>query len=84
MEEWTEEEGQKCPTIRAVIHVDSKSQKPIILGKGGEKLKEIGIESRKDVEKLLGHQVCLKLHVNVEQEWKRDRRQIKNYLELDQ
>lgn len=84
VEEWTEheDESKKCPTIRAVIHVDSNSKKPIIIGKGGSMLKRIGTEARKEVEKLLGHQVCLKLHVDVEDAWKKDRREVSQYLEL--
>lgn len=85
VEEWTphEDETKQCPTIRAVIHVDSRSKKPILIGKAGEMLKRIGTEARKEVETLLGHQVCLKLHVDVEEAWKMDRREVNQYLELN-
>lgn len=85
VEEWIPHENpeKNCPTIRAVIHVDSKSKKPILIGRGGEMLKRIGSEARKEVEKFLGHQVCLKLHVDVEEAWKKDRREINQYLELN-
>lgn len=85
VEEWTEhpDEQKKLPTIRAVIHVDSRSKRPILIGKGGEMLKRIGTEARKEVETLLGHQVCLKLHVDVEEAWKTDRREVSQYLELN-
>lgn len=80
IEEWEKE--AKCPTIRAVIHVDSDSKKPILIGKKGEMLKRVGTEARREIEALLGHQVCLKLHVDVEKGWKTDSRRVEEYLEL--
>ncbi len=87
MEEWRdpEEEGHKpkVPTYRAVIHVDSESRKAILIGKGGEMLKRIGMEARKEIETLLGHQICLKLFVDVQKDWKENSRQLNAYLELE-
>ncbi len=73
----------KTPTIRAVIHVDSDSRKGILIGKKGEMLKRIGTAARRDIEQHLGHKVCLKLHVDVHNEWKRDSRHLSQYLELN-
>lgn len=80
-EQW---ETKGVPTIRAIIHVDSPSRKGILIGKGGLMLKRIGMAARKDIEEILGHQVCLKLHVDVQNEWKSDSHQLSRYLELDQ
>ncbi len=56
-------------SISAVINVERDSQKGIIIGKGGQMLKEIGTEARKDMEKLLGTKVFLELFVRVQAEW---------------
>jgi len=60
--------------IYASILVDHDSQKPIVIGKGGEMIKRIGSEARKDLEELLGGKVFLDLHVKVRQEWRDDER----------
>lgn len=65
--------------IRAVIHTEKESQKAILIGKEGKKLKEIGIQARKDLEILLGAQVYLELWVRVEKNWSRDPRRIKQF-----
>lgn len=83
IEDWEEESGaKKIPNIRAIITVDSDSRKAIIIGKGGEVLKDIGTKARQDVERLVGSQVCLKLHVKVEPQWKEDANLLNRYLEL--
>ncbi len=82
IEEWESDPQIKVPTIRAIIHVDADSKKGILIGKGGLKLKEIGTFARRDIESLAGKQVCLKLHVNVEDHWKQDPRKVNQYLEL--
>lgn len=58
--------------IDATIYVERDSQKPIIIGKGGQKLKQIGINSRREIEDLLGEGVNLKLWVKVQKNWRRD------------
>lgn len=83
MEEEDDEELSKVPTLLVKIHVDSDSKKGILIGKQGERLKQIGIEARKDIEKLLGKQVCLKLHVHVQPKWKEDSKFVNRYLELN-
>ena len=81
IENW--DETKNVPVILATIHVDSPSQKKIIIGKGGEKLKDIGIKARRSTESLLGRKVCLKLHVDVEKDWRQDKNVIQQYLELN-
>jgi GTPase len=55
--------------IRAVINVEKESQKGILIGKGGSKLKEIGSQARRDIEELLGCRVYLELWVRVQKDW---------------
>lgn len=56
--------------IMAVIYVERDSQKGIIIGKGGEKIKKVGIESRHDIETFFGKKVFLELFVKVEKDWR--------------
>lgn len=70
----TFEEKPALTRIRAVILVDKPGQKAIVIGKGGEKLKEIGTAARKDIEKLVDGKVFLELWVKVKQSWADDRR----------
>lgn len=58
-------EGQKHGSIYATIFVERDSQKGIIIGKNGKKIKKIGTISRKNIEKMLGHKIFLKLRVKV-------------------
>jgi GTP-binding protein Era len=58
--------------IGAHIYVERKSQKSIIIGKKGSKLKQIGMQSRKDIEKLLNAKIYLDLRVKVQERWRAD------------
>ncbi len=58
--------------IFATLHLERSSQKPIMLGSGGSRLKRIGMEARAGIETLLGQRVNLKLHISVMGEWQRD------------
>jgi len=62
--------------IFANLWVERDSQKGIIIGKGGNKLKEIGQLARAEIEKLLGRRVYLSLMVKVSKEWQRDAKKI--------
>ncbi len=64
--------------IAATIFIERDSQKPIIIGKGGEKLKEIGSEARIDIRALLGRRVHLQLWVKVKQGWSDDERALRS------
>jgi GTP-binding protein Era len=55
--------------IRAAINVEKESQKGILIGKGGKKLKEIGSQARREIEQLLGARVYLELWVRVAKDW---------------
>jgi GTP-binding protein Era len=56
--------------IYCVIVVERDSQKKIIIGRGANRLKEIGIRARREIEKLLGHRCHLELFVKVEKDWR--------------
>ena len=58
--------------IEATIYVERDGQKGIIIGKGGKMLKQIGIDSRKQIEDLLGEKVNLRLWVKVQRNWRSD------------
>jgi len=55
--------------IGALIFVEKKSQKPIVIGKGGAMLKRVGCEARQDLEELCQNKVFLSLHVKVAKDW---------------
>jgi GTP-binding protein Era len=65
--------------IHAVIHLERDSQKGIVIGKGGGKIKQIGEAARKDIERMLGVKVFLKLFVRVQKNWTRDTRALRKF-----
>ena len=72
IEEMGEREGGKIFDISATLHVERDSQKGIIIGPQGSKLKAIGTLARKSIENLVGTQVFLQIHVKVSKEWQKD------------
>ena len=64
------DEKEKAIHIMAVIYVERDSQKGIIIGKGGAKIKKVGIEAREDIEKFFDKKVFLELFVKVEKDWR--------------
>ena len=64
------EEGDPITRIHASIVVERDSQKPIIIGSGGEMLKQIGSEARRELERLFPPKVFLELYVKVEPNWR--------------
>ena len=62
--------------VRAVILVESESQKGILVGKKGATVREIGSRARPEVEHLVGHKVFLELTVKVRSKWRRDPRMV--------
>ena len=63
--------------VYATIHVERDSQKAIILGTGGSRLKGVGTTARMQVEKILGVRAYLDLHVTVAKDWQRDPKQLR-------
>ena len=62
--------------VHATIHVERDSQKAIVIGRGGSRLKEIGSQAREGIKKLLGTPIYLDLHVKVTKEWQRDAKKL--------
>jgi GTP-binding protein Era len=67
-----EELGEKV--VRAVLYVETESQKQIVVGGGGRMIREIGTRARPEIEALVGHRVFLDLSVKVKPRWRRDER----------
>ena len=74
IESFKENEAKQLITIHATIYVEKDSQKGIIIGKNGSKLKQLGQAARKDIEELLDQHVLLKLWVKVQKDWTNDPR----------
>jgi GTP-binding protein Era len=66
-------------SIEATIHLERSSQKGIVIGKNGAKLKQIGTRSREQIEQLLGTKVFLKLFVRIQKNWRKDTKAIRRF-----
>jgi len=77
VEEMRRDESRDLVVVHATVHVERRSQKPIVLGAGGARLKAVGVAARRQIEALLGSRVYLDLHVNVLPDWQRDPRQLR-------
>ena len=75
----TEKNGKPFSHIRANIIAMRKSQKQILIGKGGAAIKKLGIESRKSIEKFLGRRVHLELFVKIKEKWRDDDRLLRSF-----
>lgn len=62
--------------VRVNLYVERPSQKAIVIGKGGARLREVGTAARKGIEALLGTRVYLDLHVKIAKDWQRDPKQL--------
>lgn len=72
-------EEENLIRISATIYVARESQKIIIIGKGGEAIKKVGIEARKDIEAFVGKKVFLELSVKVADNWRDDPRALRRF-----
>ena len=63
--------------VHAIVYVERPSQKAIVLGPRGERMKQVGSDARRAVEELLGAKVYLDLHVKVAKDWQRDPKQLR-------
>jgi len=72
------EEDDKLQRIFASIFVERDSQKGIVIGKAGQKLKQIGTEARKALESFFGRKVFLELHVKVKKHWRDDEEMLRS------
>lgn len=73
------EEKETAIHIMAVIYVERDSQKGIIIGKGGAKIKKVGIQAREDIEKFFGKKVYLELFVKVENDWRNRENKLREF-----
>lgn len=73
------EEKEKSIHIMAVIYVERDSQKGILIGRGGEKIKKVGIEARKDIETFFDKSVYLELFVKVEKDWRNRENKLRQF-----
>jgi GTPase len=78
VEEFTEKPEKNVLVVQATILVDRPNHKGIIIGTGGQRLKEIGRKARLEIEKLFGVKVFLELFVRVEPGWAEDSRRLKD------
>ncbi|MCA0337693.1 MAG: GTPase Era [Actinobacteria bacterium] len=69
-------DGKPMADVRVNVFVERDSQKAIIIGRGGSRLREVGTTARAGIEKLLGQRVHLDLHVKVAKDWQRDPKQL--------
>jgi len=76
VESFSENERKPVIHIRGTITVEKNSQKGIIIGKKGSMLKEIGTQSRVEMEQFFGTKIFLELFVRVRKDWTRDERML--------
>ena len=74
-----EKKERRPVTIEATIHLERDSQKGMVIGKKGSKLKQIGTQSREQIEQLLGCKIYLKLFVRVQKNWRKDTKAIRRF-----
>lgn len=81
VESFSEGESKSGPitNIRAVIYVERKTQKGIIIGKGGAAIKKLGSLSRKDIEEFFNIKVFLELYVSVKSGWRDVDKELRNF-----
>ena len=75
----TYQEADDIDRICAIIYCETKSQKGILIGKGGSMLKRIGMEARQELEKITDKKVFLGLEVKVEKDWRKKDTSLKNF-----
>ena len=76
---FNEEKAGALIRIHATIHVERDSQKGIVIGKQGAKLRQIGEAARKEIETMLGTKVLLKLFVRVQKNWSKDTKALRKF-----
>ena len=78
VDEFRDDGARKLLRIRAVIHVERDSQKGMVIGKGGARLKQIGSQARGELERFFDQKVYLDLHVTVSKNWASDTRRMRD------
>lgn len=70
--DFLDDERRNLLKLRGVIHVERDSQKAIVIGEGGQRLKQVGSQARAELEQIFGRKIFLELHVKVEKDWSQD------------
>lgn len=71
--------NQNLIQIHATLHVERNSQKGILIGKHGSKLRQIGEAARKEIQRMVGCRVFLKLFVRVQKNWSKDTKALQKF-----
>jgi GTP-binding protein Era len=79
IDSFSEEKKGTLVKIHATIHVERTSQKGMVIGKDGGKLKMIGTEARKEIERMVGTKVFLKIFVRVHKNWGKDTKALRKF-----
>lgn len=79
VDQFSEEKDGRLVRISATIHIERESQKAIVIGRGGSKLKAIGTAARRQIERMVGARVFLKLFVRVQKNWRKDTRALRRF-----
>jgi GTP-binding protein Era len=79
VESFEEKTDRDLVVIKATIHVERESQRPIVIGNQGQRLKSIGQEARAEIEELLGTRVFLELFVKVQPGWSRSPARLREF-----
>jgi GTP-binding protein Era len=79
VDDFKEEKEGRLIRIHATIHVERDSQKGMIIGRQGQKLKQIGEAARKEIERMVGTKVFLKLFVRVQKNWSKDTKALRRF-----
>lgn len=79
IEHFAEDDRPALVKIFATIHVERDSQKGVVIGKGGAKLRQIGTAARSEIQRMLGARVYLKLLVRVQKNWSQDSRALRRF-----
>jgi GTPase len=79
VDQFIEPSEDKLVRIHATIHVEKNSQKGIIIGKEGQKLRQIGEAARKEIQRMVGCKVFLKLFVRVQKNWSKDSKALRKF-----
>ena len=78
-EETQTKDGEELARISAVIYVSRKTQKPILIGKGGSSIKRLGTNARKRMEDFLQRKVFLEMHVKIREDWRDDEQWLRRF-----
>jgi GTP-binding protein Era len=80
IDKFAEKDDREMREIVATIHVEQSGQKGIVIGEGGDRIKEIGTRARRQLEEFFGRDVYLETFVRVEEDWSEDESKLEQFL----